>query len=145
MKLGSCIISQMLPVITCKRPHSKIPHGFATVLKCLGARQVRKTMKYEFSGNFSLTWSLKFGRLFQVISYFDTKPFVKHYLEDYRIGKIPQDSMSCTLGQKKHMNWKNTKLALIVMGFELFKISGEPFDSFGWVFLRPVSNLHDQI
>ncbi len=120
VNLASYIIWPMFLVITCKRPHSKIPHRFLTVLKCLTACQLKMTMKYEFSSNFPLTWSLKFGCLFQVIWYFAMKPFVKHYLEDYRIGKIPPDSMSYTLGQKKRMIWKNTKLALIAMGFQQF-------------------------
>ncbi len=110
----------MVLVITCKRPHSIIPHSFLTVSKCLTACQLKMTMKCEFSSNFPLTWSLKFGCLFQVIWYFAMKPFVKHYLEDYRIGKIPPDSMSYTLSQQKRMIWKNTKLALIAMGFQQF-------------------------
>ncbi len=43
---------------------------------------------------------------------YKTINYVKHYLEDYRIGKITQNSISYTLGQKKRMIfWKNTKLA----------------------------------
>ncbi len=67
VKMGSSIISAMLLVITCKGPHSKIPHHFPTVSKCLSACQLRKIMKYEFSGNFFLTRYPKFGWLFQVI------------------------------------------------------------------------------
>ncbi len=55
VKLVSYTISPMLLVITCERPRSKIPHCFPTVLKCLTASQLRKTVKYEISGNFPLT------------------------------------------------------------------------------------------
>ncbi len=67
VKLVLYIISAMLLVVTSKRPHSKIPYRFSTVLKCLSAIQPRKTVKYEIWGNFPLTWSLKFGCFFHVI------------------------------------------------------------------------------
>ena len=88
VKLVSYIISAMFLVISCKKPHFKIPHLFSTVIKCLSASQPRKTVKYEISGNFPLTWSLKFGWLFHVIWYFDMKLFLKHYLEHCRIEKV---------------------------------------------------------
>ena len=120
VKLGSYIIFAMLLVITCKRPHSKIPHRFPTVLKCLSACQLRKTMKNEIFGNFLQTWSPKCAWLFQVIWYFDTKSFLKHYLEHCWNKKIPQDSIPCTLGQKKRIVLKFTKFSLLPMDFEQF-------------------------
>ena len=71
VKLGSYITTPMLIVIICKRLHSKIPYSFPTVLKCLSAHQLRKTVKYKISSNFPLARSLKFGWLIQVIWYFD--------------------------------------------------------------------------
>ncbi len=101
VKLGSYIISPILPVRTCKIPNSKIPHSSPTVLKCLSACQLRKTMKFELSGNFPLTWSLQFGWLFQVIRYFHIKYFVK-----------PQDSIPSTLGQKKRIIWETYRICI---------------------------------
>ena len=75
VKLVSYIVLPMLLVITCKRPHSKIHHHFPTVLKCLSASRHVKTVKYEISGNFPLTWSLKIVSIFQVIWYFGMKSF----------------------------------------------------------------------
>ena len=87
VKLGSYIILAMLLLITCKRPHSKIPHRFPTVLKCLSACQLSKTVKYEISDNFLLTWFPKFGWLFQVIGYIRMKSFLKHNLAHCQIRK----------------------------------------------------------
>ena len=67
VKLVSYIFCPMLLVITCKRPHSEIPDRFPTLLKCLSASQLRKTVKYEISDNFPLTWSLKIGWILRVI------------------------------------------------------------------------------
>ena len=70
-KLGSCIsfwekcISlnrgsyTILPVhlvITCKRPHSKVPHGCLTILKCLSKCHIRKIIKVA---NPNKSWSYR--------------------------------------------------------------------------------------
>ena len=110
----------MLLVISYKRRHFIIPHHFLTVLKCLSACQLRKTVKYEISDNFSLTWSPKFGWLFQVIWYFDAKPFLQHYLEHCRITKYPRIQYHALLAKRNASFAKNTESALIAMGFEQF-------------------------
>ena len=117
VKLGSCIISPMRLVIICKRPHSKIPYGFSTVLKCLSAGQLRKIVKYETSDNFHLTWSLKFGWHFQAIGYFDMKSFLEHYLEHFRIKKYPRIQYHTLLAKRNGSFVKNTEFALIALGF----------------------------
>ncbi len=110
----------MLLVISYKRPHFKIPHRFLTVLKCLSACQLRKTVKYEISVNFSLTWSPKFGWLFQVIWYLDAKPFSQHYLEHCRIRKYSRIQYHALLAKRNALFARNTKSVLIAMGFEQF-------------------------
>ena len=119
-KLSSNIISAMLPVITCKRPHSRIPHRFLTVLKCLSACQLRKTMKYEISDNILQTWSPKFAWLFQVIWYFAMKSFLKHYLEHCWNKKYTRIQYHALLAIRNASFWKNTKFALLPMGFQQF-------------------------
>ena len=110
-KLGSYIISAMLLAITCKRTHFKIfLHRFPIVSKCLGACQLRKTMKYEISGNFSSTWSQKFHWLFQVISYFDMKSFLKHYLEHDRITQYCRIQYHTLLAKRNASFGKKTQI-----------------------------------
>ena len=160
VNLGSYIMSAMLLVIACKRPHSKIIHHFTTVLKCLSACQLGKTVKYEIPGNFLLTWSPNFGWHFQVIWYFDMKSFWKHYLDHCQIKKIPQDSIPCTLHSwpkemhclEKILNLHRSQWDLSSFTnsktwhtLRLFKISGELFEIFEWVFSQPVSNSHYKI
>ena len=110
----------MLLVKSYKRPHFKILHRFLKVLKCLSACQLRKTVKYEVSGNFSLIWSPKFGWLFQVIWYFDVKPFLQHYLEHCTITKYPRIQYHALLAKRNASFAKNTESALIAIGFEQF-------------------------
>ncbi len=117
-KVGSYIISAILLAITCKRPHFKILHRFPTVSKCLGACHLRKAMKYEISSNFRSIWSLIFCWLFQVISYFDMKSFLKHYLEHGRIIRYPRIQYHALLAKRNASFGKNTKFAFIAMGFE---------------------------
>ena len=157
VKLDSYTISAMLLVITCKRPHAKTPHRFPTVLKCLSACELRKTMKYEMSGNFLQTWSPKFASLSKVIWYFDTKSFLKHYLEHCQNKNYPRNQFHALLAKRNASFWKNTKFALLPMGFEQFyecknltypwnfQDIMETFDIFEWGFLRPVSNSCDKI
>ncbi len=45
VNLGLYKISQVLLITICKRPHSKIPHGCLTILKCLSTSQLRKIIK----------------------------------------------------------------------------------------------------
>ncbi len=120
LKLVSYIISPMLLVITCKRPHSKIPHRFPTVIKCLSASHLRKTVKYEISGNFRMTWSLKIGWLFQFIWYFDMQSFQNITWNTTELKKYPMIQYHTLLTKRNASFKKNTKFALIAMGFELF-------------------------
>ncbi len=117
---GSSIISAMLLVIKCKRPHFKIPHHIPTVLKCLSACPIRKTVKYKISGKFLLTWSPNFGCHFQLIWYFDMKSFLKHYSEHCRIKKYPSIQYHTLLAKRNASFGKNTKFVIVPMGFEQF-------------------------
>ncbi len=131
---------------------------FSTVLKCLSASQLRKTVKYEISGNCPLTWSLKTGWIFQDIWYFGMKSFrtllgTLHNLkkntqgfnnihswpkEMHHLEKIPNlHELQWNLSSFTKSKTRHT--------LGLFKILREPLDIFGWGFLRPVSNTCDQI
>ncbi len=125
VKLGLYIILAMLLVKTCKKPHFKILH------RCLGVCQLRKNMKYEILGNFPLTWSLKFGWLFQVIWCFNMI-FLKPCTPGPNSRSLQGDLNSFTNSGTWH-----------VLG--LFKMSGKPFDIFGWGLLSPVASSHEQI
>ena len=90
----------MLLFISYKRPHFKSPHSFLTVLKCFSACQLKKTVKYEIWSIFSLTWSPKFGfsRSFDIFMW----------------------NLFYNITLKYASFAKNTKSALIAMGFEQF-------------------------
>ncbi len=158
VNLGSYIILAMLLVIKCKRPHSKISHHFPTVLTCLSACPLRKTVKYKISGNFLLTLSQNSGCHFQVSWDFDMKWFLKHYLEHCQIKKYPRIQYHTLLAKGNASFGKKYQIYIIPNGiwgvlqipkhdipFWIFKISGEPFDVFEWGFLRPVSNSDNKI
>ena len=115
MKLVSYIISPMLPVITCKRPRSKIPHGFPTVLKCLSTSQLRETVKYEISGNFPPTWSVKIGWLFQK---FQNSSRFSHSFKMFECK--PGIQYHPLLAKRKASFRKRLKFTLIAIGFEQF-------------------------
>ena len=113
---GSYIISAILLVIKCKRPHSEIPHHFPTVLKYLTACLLRKTVKYEISGNFLLTRSPNFGGRFQVIWYFDMKSFLKRYLEHCQIKNYPRIHYHTLLGKRNASFGKKIQICITPNG-----------------------------
>ena len=105
---------------------------FFTVLKCSSACQLRKTVKYEISDNFSLTWSPKFGWLFQDISYFDSQAFLILYLEHCRIAKYLSIQYQALLTKRNASFGKKYQVCIDCNGIE-------------WGFLRPVTNSCEQI
>ena len=88
VKLVWYIISPMRLVITCKRPRTKIPNRFPTVLKCSSGSQLRKTVKYNLNiRQFSPDMVFENWLAFPIHLIFWYEIFLKHYLQHCRIKK----------------------------------------------------------
>ena len=94
----------------------QIPHRFPTVLKCLSASQLRKTMKYEISGNFPWhgLWKLaEFSESFDLLA---RNLFLNITLNTAELKKIPKDSIPYSLDQQKCIIRKKYQICIDCSG-----------------------------
>ncbi len=95
---------------------SPFSHSFK-MFECMSTQE---NCKIRCIGQFSPDMVSEVWLAFPGHSIFSYEIFLKHYLEHRWIDKIPKYPITYTLDQKNASFGKNTKLALIAMGFEQF-------------------------
>ena len=121
LNLGSHTILVMFLVTTCKNPHSKIPQGSLTILKCVSTCHNKKIMRWVPLVSFP--WH-GLGNLIIIFTLFDIFRWGLLQFANWKLAKIkygPKFPWHTLISKRNTVFEQGAWFVLVIMRFELFR------------------------